>query len=128
MKKNEMRLHFCKGDMAVIVFVILLAIFIGVLFYHNTGTKDGNIAVVYQNGEKIKEISLNQEAEYIVEHHYTNKIVVKDKKVAIMESDCPGADCVHSGWIKESGRSIICLPNRVEIRIEGAAEVDFIIR
>ena len=61
---------------------------------------------------------------------YTNRIEIKDGKVFITESDCPGEDCVHSGWISEGGRSIVCLPNRVEIRIEGEteSEVDFIVR
>ena len=66
----------------------------------------------------------------LIENSYTNKVMVKDKKVAIVESDCPGMDCVHSGWISGKGRSLVCLPNRVEIRVEGEmeSEVDFIVR
>ena len=48
--------------------------------------------------------------------------------IAITGSDCPGEDCVHSGWIKASGRSIVCLPNKVEIRIVGQSDdVDFVV-
>ena len=83
---------------------------------------------VYQDGKLIKEISLSDTTEFTVEGDYTNVISVKDGKAAITESDCPGTDCVHSGWIHEAGRSIVCLPNRVEIRIEGASEVDFVVR
>ena len=66
----------------------------------------------------------------MIENNYTNKLIVKDKKVAIVESDCPGMDCVHSGAISGKGRSLVCLPNRVEVRIEGEvdSEVDFIVR
>ena len=70
------------------------------------------------------------DTEVLIQNDYTNKLIVKDKKVAIEESDCPGMDCVHSGVISGKGRSLVCLPNRVEVRIEGEidSEVDFIVR
>lgn len=125
-----MRLKFCIGDVIVIGFVVMLAILIGVVFWIKTGNGEGNTVVVYREGEKIQELSLNKNTEVFIENSYTNKLVVKDKKVAIVESDCPGMDCVHSGWISGKGRSLVCLPNRVEIRIEGEvdSEVDFIVR
>ena len=129
-KRNRMRLAFCKGDAVVIFFVTMLAVLIGVLFVLKTGTDKGETVVVYQEGKKIQELSLYEDREILIENSYTNKLVVKQGKAAIVESDCPGMDCVHSGWIKDMGRSLICLPNRVEIRIEGEteAEVDFIVR
>jgi len=45
----------------------------------------------------------------------------------IAESTCPGNDCVHSGKIHSAGRSIVCLPNRVEIRITGESDVDYVV-
>lgn len=128
MKKREMRLTFCKGDIFAIVLVAALAILVSVFFWTRVGSEEGSMVSVYQEGELIKEIPLNEPAEFLVEGVYTNKILVKDGKTAIVESDCPGTDCVHSGWIHEAGRSIVCLPNRVEVRIEGASEVDFVVR
>ena len=129
-KKREMRLKFCKGDVGVIFFVVMLAVLIGVLFLMKTGMDKGNTVVVYQEGKKIQEFSLYEERVILIENSYTNKLQIKNGKAAIIESDCPGMDCVHSGWIGEKGRSLICLPNRVEIRIEGEidSEVDFIVR
>lgn len=128
MKKREMRLTFCKGDIFAIVLVAALAILVSVFFWTKTGSEEGSVVLIYQEGELLKEIPLNETTEFVVEGAYTNKILVKDGKAAIIESDCPGTDCVHSGWIHEAGRSIVCLPNRVEIRIEGASEVDFVVR
>lgn len=129
-KKNSMHLRFCKGDVAVIFFVMMLAVVIGVVFILNIGSGKGKLVVVYQEGKKVQELSLYEDREILIENSYTNKLQVKSGKVAIVESDCPGMDCVHSGWIGEKGRSLVCLPNRVEIRIEGQAEseVDFIVR
>ena len=129
-KKKGICLTFCKGDAVVISFVIMLAVLIGVLFLSWTGKDKGNTVVVYREGKKIQELPLDVDGEILIENNYTNKLEVKNGKAAIVESDCPGMDCVHSGWIKDKGRSLVCLPNRVEIRIEGEAEseVDFIVR
>lgn len=127
MKKNKMRLSFGKGDFIVIVFVVSLAIFTGILFGKNINSEEADVVAIYKEGEKIQELPLDKNREIIVSNIYTNRIVIEEGKVSITESDCPGEDCVHSGWISGSGRSIVCLPNRVEIRIEGETEVDFII-
>ena len=71
---------------------------------------------------------LNTDAEFEVSGEYVNRIVVRDGRVCIEDSDCPGSDCVHSGWIDKGGRSIVCLPNRVEIRISGESDVDFVVK
>ena len=129
-RKNGIKLTFGKGDAVVIFVCIMLAAFIGVLFARTTGTDKGETVAIYQDGSKIQEITLHENTEILIENSYTNRVMVKDEKVAIVESDCPGMDCVHSGWISGKGRSIVCLPNRVEIRIEGEmeSEVDFIVR
>lgn len=123
-----MRLFFCKGDVIVIAFVLILAILTGYLFWWETNSGKTDTVVIYKDGQKIRELSLEENTEVTVTNLYTNKIVIQDQKAAMKESDCPGEDCVHSGWIGGSGRSIVCLPNRVEIRIEGKEEVDFIVR
>ena len=128
MKKREMRLTFCKGDFLAIAAVAVLAVLTTFIFWTNVASEDGNMVSVYQDGTLIQEIPLSETKEFVVEGAYTNKILVKDGKAAIVESDCPGTDCVHSGWIHEAGRNIVCLPNRVEVRIEGASEVDFVVR
>ena len=129
-RENKIRLSFCKGDVVVISFVIMLAVLIGVVFWMKTGTQEGSVVVIYREGEKIQELPLHVDTEVLIQNDYTNKLIVKDKKVTIEESDCPGMDCVHSGAISGKGRSLVCLPNRVEVRIEGEvdSEVDFIVR
>ena len=128
MKNKEMKLTFCKGDLIAVGLVAAIAILVGVFFWTNVGREEGSMVSVYQDGKLLKEISLNDTTEFTVEGAYTNVISVKDGRAAITESDCPGTDCVHSGWIHDAGRSIVCLPNRVEIRVEGASEVDFVVR
>ena len=51
----------------------------------------------------------------------------EDGRVAVTYADCPGTDCVHSGWVSAAGRAVVCLPNRVEIRLTGAPGVDAVV-
>ncbi len=127
-RNNRMRLSFGKADAFVMFLIILLAFLVGNVFFWNTKSVKEQVAVIYKDGEKMQEVSLENEEEVWITGEYTNCIKVKDHRVAIAESDCPGMDCVHSGWIWEPGKSVICLPNRVEVRIEGKGEVDFIVR
>lgn len=124
---ESMRLSFRKGDLIAIVLVIVLICVSAVCFW-SVDHSQSPIIQIYQNNTLIKECSLEKEESFVVEGAYQNTVVIQGGRVAITKSDCPGADCVHSGWISSMGRSIVCLPNRVEIRITGEAEVDFVVR
>ena len=95
------------------IFALLLAVTL------RAGPVENLRVEIWHNGARIRELSLQQDAEITVEGDYTNVIRVLDGRVSMAESDCPGKDCVHSGWINRNGRSIVCLPNRVEIRVVG---------
>ena len=84
---------------------------------------------VYQDGEMIQRFPLSEDREFQVTGGYINTVTIRDGKAAITQSDCPGGDCMHNGWVGDSGRSIVCLPNGVEIRIvSDEAEVDVVVR
>ena len=128
MKKNHMKLDFCKADFLAVGIVAVIAILVSIIFWTKVGSEEGSMVSVYQDGTLIKEVSLDSDTEFVIEGEYENVVTIKDGKAGITESDCPGTDCVHSGWIHEAGRSIVCLPNRVELRIQGTSEVDFVVR
>ena len=128
MKKNHMKLTFCKADIFAIAIVAVIAVLVSSIFWTSVGSDEGSVVSVYQAGSLIREIPLETDTEFVIVGDYENVITIKDGKAAITKSNCPGTDCVHSGWIHEAGRSIVCLPNRVELRIEGASEVDFVVR
>lgn len=115
-----MRLRFKKGDIAAIAAVLLAALALVLLLPKE---KQGSTVVIYQNGEKLQELSLYTNESLTVGGAYNNHIVISGGEVYVAESDCPGEDCVHQGKLSSAG-SIICLPNRVEIRVEGESSVD----
>lgn len=126
MIKQE-HLRFRKGDLLAIALVVILAVSVAVCFLPKN-TSAPVQAEIYQDGNLLKTVSLEEETSFVVTGKYTNIITVEDGRIAITASDCPGEDCVHSGGIHTTGRSIVCLPNGVEVRVVNAAsDVDFVV-
>lgn len=121
-----MGLQFRKGDFFAIGLVIALALVVGLLFLPKPA--EGALVEIYQDGKLVKTVPLSSQEEFTPVGDYTNVIRIADGQVAIVSSDCPGQDCVHSGAISAPGRSLVCLPNGVEVRIVGkSGDVDFVV-
>ncbi len=53
-----------------------------------------------------------------------SKIQIQDGRIRVLEDPGPQQICVRDGWIQESGEWLICLPNRIFIRIQGKPAQD----
>lgn len=122
--RERAALYFKRGDAVVAALVLLCAAALSVALIRQGLAAGRAVARVYQDGQLLRELSLERNASFSVSGQYTNLVTVQDGRVAITQSDCPGGDCVHSGWLSSPGRSVVCLPNRVEVRLTGASQVD----
>ena len=124
---SQYKLQFQKGDILAVVLVVILAVAVMACFLPKD-SEGACVAQIYQDGVCIQTVDLNTPTTFTVTGKYTNTVTVEDGTIAITASDCPGGDCVHSGAIHASGRSIVCLPNGVEVRVVGqSADVDFVV-
>lgn len=124
---KSLRLTFRRGDWLAIGFVLLLAVFLTVGFALHAAAAEDVTVEIRLDGALVHSQPLTQDGVFTVEGEYTNTVTIQDGRVAVTASDCPGSDCVHSGWAKDAGRAIICLPNRMEIRLTGSSDVDVIV-
>ena len=124
---HGLRLRFQKGDLLAVVATMLLAAAVFFLFLPRESGAPA-VAEIYLDGQLIYQLPLDTPAEVEVSGDYHNTVTVRDGKISVTASDCPGEDCVHSGAVGTSGRSIVCLPNRLEIRVVSApGDVDFVV-
>ena len=120
-------LRFRKGDILAVALVVLLAAAVAVCFLPK-GDSGPVQAEIYQDGSLVRTLSLDTDTSFEITGTYTNTVTVENGSIAITASDCPGEDCVHSGAIHSSGRSVVCLPNGVEVRVVGQTSVvDFVV-
>ena len=126
MSKQEY-LHFRKGDVFAIVLVAVMAVLTAVCFLPKSQVGPV-MAEIYMDGQLVKTQLLDADTSFEITGKYTNTITVKNGEIAITASDCPGEDCAHSGAIHTSGRSVVCLPNEVEVRVVSQTDdVDFVV-
>ena len=108
-----------KGDLLAVILVIALAVGLSVFLVLRVRGLSHTHVEIYQNGTLVRELSLDTDQTFDLSGDYVNTVTVEDGKIAITSSTCPGSDCVHSGWAHRAGQAIICLPNRVEVRLTG---------
>ena len=60
----------------------------------------------------------------------TTNVEISEKGVRVLDSPCPYKLCIKSGLIRRSAETLVCLPNRVVVRITGdkGEEVDAVSR
>lgn len=123
MDKNT---HVKKKDI-ILLFIILFIALAGLLIFKLT-QKDGSMVVVTVDGVVYREYPLNKDISVDIQgvKGGTNHLVIKDGYAAITEASCPDKICVKSRKINKTGESIICLPNKVVVKIKGknSPEVD----
>lgn len=102
-----------KGDICLIIIAALLLVVW--LFW----TAGGSEVSIYVNGELFRKLPLDTDTEIVVEsENGTNTVVIEEGEVFITHADCPDKLC-EKQKISRAGRSIVCLPNRISVIIEG---------
>ena len=77
--------------------------------------------LIVQDGDQvtIESISDSNSGHLGRNYGHLNKVIIKDSTVQMSEADCHNQLCVKQGTITKAGQAIVCLPNRVVIRILG---------
>ena len=110
-----------KNDIFLALGVLLAA---GILY----GTMqlfsgNGKWAVIEQDGREIARLPLETSHKYQIDSTWGSNEVCTAKGYVWMENaDCPDALCIGQGKINSTDGRIVCLPHRLVIRIEGAAQ------
>lgn len=116
---------FQRGDWIAVALILALVLTAGLWLPELRS--GGSFAQVWQDGKLVREVPLSVDQSFQIHGDYTNTVTVSDGKIAVTHADCPTKDCVHMGWLQDGG-TIVCLPNRVEIRLTGTTDVDFVVQ
>ncbi len=100
----------------IILVLLLLITALSVLIILKMTSDEGAYAVAVVDGEEIARYSLDTSGEYSL-NGGSNILVISDGAAYIKDANCPDKVCVHTGKVSLSGERIVCLPNKLEIRI-----------
>ena len=106
-----------KSD--IVLFFVLLAIGIALSIPgFMSGKSSSGVVEISVEGKPYGIYDLSQNTEIPIQQgDHLNKVIIKDGAVQITEATCHNKDCVKQGTISKVNQSIICLPNRVVVRI-----------
>ena len=125
--KSSPELRPCLWDGLVVLLVVILAAACALAVWNRSNDAGDLTAVVTVDGTEAERIPLKDfpdlERTYSG-NGYTLRVSLSPEGIRVEEADCPTQDCVHTGHISRGGQSIVCLPARVIIQLEGGAQVD----
>ena len=79
------------------------------------------VAYIYQNNRLLGAYQLDRDQVIVIgdKARPDMRIEIKAGAIRVAESDCPKGVCKQAGWVRTSGRSIVCVPNKVLIELRG---------
>ncbi len=111
-----------KGDIALVIVAVIL------LLWWLIPSQEGSLVSISVDGEVYKKVPLDTDSEIEVKSKWgTNTVVIENGEVYIKDAGCPNKQC-EKEKISKSAQSIVCLPNRLSVVVEGEKEeIDVII-
>ena len=133
-KRRIPGLRPCLWDGVVVLAVVAAAVSCRSLFQTGGGETAVPLVTVRVDGEEVYrglpqsgpegDLRICGYGDYVLQVRFEER----DGKpgVRVADADCPGRECVHTGLITRVGESIVCLPARTVIRLEGRGDTDLV--
>ncbi len=117
--------YFSRADLGVVGVLLLVAV-IGFLFNLRQDFSKGEFVLVEYRNHVIFRLPLDKDQKLSV-HGDSGGLVlqIKGEKVWVSQSQCPYKICMRMGKISHPGQLIVCVPNRIVIRIVGREQPTF---
>lgn len=119
-----------RGDIIMLIILAVVVLAGAYLYFFHRNTQ-GTI-VVETDGKVTSTFPLFQEGrDEIIDVPGVNGITrvhLQDGRVRVIESACPDKICVGTGWLRSSAGAIVCLPNRVVVKIVDYEDSDIDLR
>ncbi len=117
MKKNDLIL-------IVITLVVAIACLLGMKIWQKSNTSGDAVAVVTIDGNIYGEYPLSEDVVERVElpDGSYNVLTIAEGYASVTEASCPDQICVHHNHVKYAGETIVCLPNKLVVEINGGED------
>ena len=115
-------IYMNKYDKILIMIVFIIALLF--IFVKKINNNNSNYAYVYYENKEVLSINLNTNDTYTV-NGYNGEVVieVKDRMLRVKEENSPLHICSKQGYVSKG--SIICLPNKIVIKLDN--EIDGVV-
>jgi hypothetical protein len=120
-----------KSDLKLVIIILLIALsFYAYKIYFNSD--EDKKALVYYENRLVKTIILTTpgKEEFIVKGYNGDILIeVENSKVRVKKETSPLHICSKQGWVSNANDILVCLPNKVVIKIvTNKEDIDAIVR
>ena len=109
-----------KRDLALTATLLAASAAMGMGYYltHLAPAVRAEVAV---DGKTVETLDLSKDQEITIRGAQggTNFLVIQDGTIRCSQASCPDKVCVRQGRQSRDGDMIVCLPNRVTVRVSG---------
>jgi len=107
------------GDWIMTATAVILALGMAINYLFLPEVAPGQAGVTV-SGSPTQVINLKNDGLVDIDPGWGNMVLeIKNNKIRVKESSCTEDVCIQTGWIEKPGDSIVCVPNRVVVRISG---------
>lgn len=117
-----MRNYIKRNDIILISAILLISLVFTVILYK--GMRNGDRITVYVDSKTVGEYPLESDGTIVIEGYNGghNTLTVENGYAFMSDASCPDKLCIHQGRISGEGQMIVCLPNRVIIKVTGGKD------
>ncbi|MEY8429091.1 NusG domain II-containing protein [Lachnospiraceae bacterium 48-42] len=108
----------------ILILIILTVAFLAYFLHEILGGGSVGSVTVKVNGVIEGRYSLSEDQEIEI-NGGTNHLQIRNGKADMTEAACPDKLCVDQKAVSRRGESIICLPNKVIVEVEGGGEREY---
>ena len=114
-----MKKYIRKAD--IILFIVLVVVGIAASAWLALSGSAGDTVIIESDGDLYARYKLTDDRTVTVRNGSgTNVVRIHNGEVSVTQANCHNQVCVKHESISSSGESIVCLPNKLMVRIEGS--------
>ena len=119
------RKRLAASDVVLAFVLVSVSVLMTALQFKNTGNTALK-AVVKKNGVTVQSVVLQDREPYemCIDEEYNIILYIEKNGVTVTRSDCADKICVNTGKITKPGQTIVCLPARVSVELQGVTAVN----
>lgn len=119
-----------KRRNSLILGIACVAVALGASFAVKMAREPGSQVIVFQDGVEQGRYLLSEEQEIEIGTEQDGKNVhntfrIQNGSADMIHADCPDQLCVNQRAISKVGETIVCLPHKIVVEVEGENKSDF---
>ena len=116
-----------KNDLLLIIPIFIISLF--VIFLLKFSNNQAKNALIFYENEQVLKVPLNINKTYNVKGYNGDVLIeVNNNRIRVNQENSPHNLCSKQGYIDSSYETIVCLPNKIVVKIIDEEIIDTVVK